>query len=199
MRIVIFGRYLHGPVSALAAVLFVLGCGPAHRELPTACVPPTRPSSNGGLTPKAAAAFSNIKGKYGSCRTYRDRGTVLSTRWESDTSSSLVIGRFDTIFHRDRGLRFRYFDESGALRYAIWAHDGQIQRWYWGAVQSPSTSSSPIMAAMFDLRGVTSLTSWIVPSMLYRQLPASNVCGPFEVESYECPKCTRVAFGCPCR
>jgi hypothetical protein len=143
-------------------------------------------------TAQAIAAFDEITTRYATCRTYRDRGEVVVTSWSGSEEKPSSVGRFDTIFVRDRGLRFRYFAESGELRYGFWAVGDAITELAWGSVTH--FQKLPLVDAMFSLKGVTSLASWVVPNLLYGRLKPHSAASPGPENNAACNKCPSVTF-----
>jgi hypothetical protein len=141
---------------------------------------------------RAIAAFDEIATRYAKCRTYRDRGEVIVTSWSGSEEKPSSVGRFDTIFVRDRGLRFRYFAESGELRYGFWAVGDTITELSWGSLTH--FAKLPIVDAMFNLKGVTSLASWVVPNLLYGRLRPHSAANLGPENNAACNKCPSVTF-----
>jgi hypothetical protein len=103
------------------------------------------------------------------------------------------VHRFDTIFVRDRGLRFRYFEEDGRQTIALWRLDGRARQVWFG--NASELDASQFESAMYGFRGVTELASWFVPSLLLgRAMPLGD--GPTFVSS-TCLWCIDIAFRLP--
>jgi hypothetical protein len=168
-----------------AACLLGCGCGSPGR--------PAQLSPSPSSEQAAVAAFEHITSAYGHCHTYQDRGTIIHKMWVRDGTSYTIVDRFDTIFVRDRGFRFRYFDEDGSLDVAIWNWDGRAQEVWFGTPSEIEASS--VESALFDLRGVTKLTSWFVPGLLFGR-PVHLGEGPSYVGS-DCLWCLEIAFRSP--
>jgi hypothetical protein len=111
-----------------------------------------------------AHALEDLAARYARCATYRDRGTVLTR--SSGGASYILVERFDTLFDRTRGLRFRYFADDGKLRFGIWALDGHVSKWFWDSSTSLDTRGTSALDALTDLKGVTKLVSWWLPGFL---------------------------------
>ena len=184
----------------------MLGCRSAHPErVRTAHVHPGRPTvdiPSLGLsfvpdsTPYATSALTQVHIKFAHCRTYRDRGVVIGRSWEHDGVSSLAAHRFDTLFIRDRGLRFRYLKEDGRMTYAVWALGDRIETWSDGFVEVLSASKTSVADVMSNMRGGTGFASWFVPQLLYGR-PTQCSQGPWYAGWIHCPTCPEVAFRSP--
>jgi hypothetical protein len=147
-----------------------------------------------GLVPQAV--LDKVVARYAKCRNYRDRGTVVTTFWRP-RRSTVRAARFDTLFVRDVGFRFRFSDEQGRLKHAIWSRGQKTQSWSLGQVSEGAAEDASVAG-----RGVTSFTSQIVPGLLLgaspfsgersfvRGTPSAAGTGPTE-----CGKCWLVAFG----
>ena len=160
------GRCAH---SLVAVGCMVCGCGHIVRPSVVDAVAPVRTAAS---LVSAPAAFVTVLKTYANCHAYRDRGTVVDTSWTLDGTSNVIVARFDTLFLRGRGLRFRYYDESGTLRHALWAWDGRAQEWWWRAALEPMDASTmAVLAWISSARGVTNLTSWYVPTLLFDRAP----------------------------
>lgn len=156
-------------------------------------------------TPNTAAAAGRILApviqRYATCRAYRDRGSLADTAWRGGSRSTEIF-RFDTAFVRDVGLRFRFFDERGHLKHAIWQHAGKILTWSMGNVRRSATPEE----AVDSLKGVTSFASSIVPSLLLgvrllhgeeavvdREPALTTSASP----TIDCGRCSLIVFGLP--
>jgi len=137
--------------------------------------------------------------RYGGCRSYRDHGTVVARMTSaSGGSHAMEVSRFDTLFVRDVGLRFRFHDEQGRLRAAIWRRGDDTSMWHLGT----TTKAPSIEHALAGARGVTGFASDIIPSLLMR-LPVftgehavlSGEPGLAGTTSTSCGKCWLLAFG----
>jgi hypothetical protein len=149
-------------------------------------------SEDGTLLAPVPAAFQSVRDAYAGCHAYRDRGTVVSTGWFLDGSVSVTVGRFDTRFLRGRGLAFRFYDEEGTLTHALWEWDGQAQEWSMGVVSRVNVSS--VLEVMSEImRGVTSLTSCYVPSLLFGRAPEADS-GSWNVRPESWERFTTVVF-----
>jgi len=173
------------------AVACCLWCG---------CARPARPASlNASPSREAVAArnsvaeFAHLRSVYAHCQTYQDRGTVVLKMWTRDGSVFTVVNRFDTIFVRDRGFRFRYLDEDGMLIVSIWNWDGRaVKVWF---STSSEVDASKVEAQMWDISDITNFTSWFVPSLLFgRDMHLGD--GPSFVGT-GCLWCLEVAFRAP--
>jgi hypothetical protein len=141
-------------------------------------------------THNAAGELLRVSSVYSRCRTYQDRGTVVVKTWSRNGEPFTFVNRFDTIFVRDRGLRFRYFEEDGTLNTAIWKLDGRAGKVWFGTARE--LDASKVESEMFALRGVTEFASWFVPSLLLgRAMPLGD--GPSYAGS-TCLWCMDVAF-----
>jgi hypothetical protein len=137
--------------------------------------------------------------RYGSCRSYRDRGTVIrSIMSGTGRKRPVELSRFDTLFVRDVGLRFRFHDEQGRLQAAIWRRGDETVTWQLGT----ATKARSIEDALTAMRGVTGLTSEVIPSLL---MGIPSLSGDRAVLSGDpslagtapasCGKCWLLAFG----
>jgi hypothetical protein len=188
------------PVRSSVALFALMGCAASHpRPTPPPSSGPTvlglTPSSDPSSTSLASAAFAEVSNKYGHCRTYRDHGTVIATTSRRGTYDS-IVGRFDTLFVRDVGIRFQYFDEEGRRIVGVWARGDELRKWFFDHVETPKGS---LLDTMSNLRGVTNVTSWVVPRLLYgSEFVPQPLCGPWEATNHvPCAKCPSVAFRCP--
>ena len=168
-----------------------LGCGSLNAQERTPEVSPF-PKLDATKTQEAVTTLARIETKYGSCSTYRDHGITIDAL---DSSFGSSVGRFDTLFVRNRGLRFRYFDESGALLYGIWSRGDQTTEWERGATRSPA---APVANEMASLKGVTAFASWVVFKLLTQLPPVSPgpSCGPWYSDNPSCARCANVVFRC---
>lgn len=140
-------------------------------------------------------------GRYSSCRSYRDRGTVITTLWGTDVHG-LEISYFDTVFVRDKGLRFRFYDERRALNLVIWIHGDTAESWYLGKARPLRTPTDVLASA----RGVTAFASELIPRLLLglpllpsEQSIVGDQLGTAGVGSPFCGRCRLVALGSSAR
>jgi hypothetical protein len=150
---------------------------------------------------EAKSALEAAKKKHESCRNYRDRGALVAAFWENPGNRTTRVSRFDTLFVRDKGLRFRFFGESGKLEHAIWRRGDKTVRYSLGRSEETSYER-----ALWAFMGVTSRTSSRVPALLYRTQHGGpqESCKPhFLGVSFTCGSatsggatCTRVLMEC---
>lgn len=144
---------------------------------------------------RAKQALTSVERKYASCRVYRGGGTVIEVGARHGVGGA-TVNRFDTLFVRDRGLRFRYFQEDGHPQVIVWSMDGDVRVWSYGhAIRSSKT----LQDNMYALRGVTSRASWIVSRLLFGEsLLTSPTCGTWYEETLpsDCRECPNVAIAC---
>lgn len=198
MRVCTWSKYINTCILLFNA-LGLLGCYSTRPQPTVDSASRLNLSLEPSRTSEAAIAFVEVATKYAHCRTYRDRGTVVGTSWDRDGFAYSSVERFDTLFIRNRGLRFRYFDEAGNLLYGIRARGDDVEEWSGGSVsalkQPPGTS---VEYAMSSLKGVTGLASWVVFKLLIGLPPIPRpTCGPLYAGAVACAKCPDVAFHCP--
>lgn len=134
-------------------------------------------------TPEARVALRATSERYAKTPTYRDRGTIISTTWSAG-SSTTNVSRFETLFLRDHGLRFQFFNESGERRFVIWSIRGRTLFWHLQRIDEYSSLEEALRAA----RGVSQLSTATIPRMLlgeplFKQAPIS---GGSEMPFCEC-------------
>lgn len=185
-------------VAALGGVLVLLpvaGCSappalapvdgrPGWREAP---VPWERVDKSRAA--EATAAFGEVAGRYVKVQSYRDRGTVIAT-WHGREPFS-VVSRFETLLLRGGGFRFRFWSENGKLETSVWTDGKTVELWSYGNA-APAGS---LEGALAEIRGISSLTSVLVPSILFGR-PFFG-CAPAFVgwSDIGCGKCMIVDFG----
>ena len=108
---------------------------------------------------------------YGRCRTYRDKGSVIVKSWTVDRTSHTAVRHFDTLFLRDRGLRFRTYSEDGERTDGIWLWDGRATVAFMDMTRSLDPSWGNVQGWLSGSRGVTHLVSAIVPNLLFGHQP----------------------------
>lgn len=150
---------------AVAAAAGCSGGGPIVPEPPALDMFRTKPEANS--EDEARLVFAKVLARYATCHNYRDRGVVTSGGWNADgpqwVRSTANVARFETLFVRGIGLRFRYWNEKGLLQTAIWQRGSTTKTWSLGTVAQETS----LERALFVHRGVTDLTSQIVPSLLF--------------------------------
>lgn len=107
------------------------------------------------------------------------------------------VHRFDTLFVRDRGLRFRYFHEDGRPKLIVWAIGDEVRLWSYGELGSRNRS---LQEEMYAFRGVTSWSSWVISQLLFgAPLPPKPTCDVLYEGTYfaSCAPCPNVTFRCP--
>lgn len=152
---------------------------------------------NAPSTPRSEELLRAISERYARCHNYRDRGHVVTKHWMSG-KSSISVFRFDTMFVRGGGFRFRFFDERGAMETAIWEHDGRVSAWQ---IDTEAEHQS-LVSALTNAKGVTQFSSSIVSSLLVGAplfsgdnaiaLGAPSYVG---IGSISCGKCSVIAIG----
>lgn len=145
-------------VASIALAAGTLGC--AERCRSEGPKWPVSPPAAGASEARASALLSRTLRTYEGRSTYRDRGTVVS-RLRSRRDRGVRIAYFDTVFLRDVGLRFRYYDERRELKYAIWSTGATAKLWFLG---TRSTTTLPL--AIASITGVTEGVAAIVPQLL---------------------------------
>jgi hypothetical protein len=193
---------LSGFSAAAALAMCVAGC--CKEPVTGPAVPKTDPSSLWtDVAPNSGSAarrqLDPVVQRYGACRSYRDRGTLVGRVISGDAAKRPVeVSRFDTLFVRDVGLRFRFHDEQGRLQVAIWRRGDETVTWQLGT----ATKAPSIEDALTVTRGVTGLTSEVIPRLLMR-IPAfsgdravlSGEPGLAGTAPTSCGKCWLLAFG----
>jgi hypothetical protein len=179
-------------LTGIGASALSLGCGDHHQRA-VADASGLRPGAKSAYIPEASDAFSEIADRYATCRTYEDRGQVMTVYPGPSGHMHVSLGRFDTIFIRNRGLRFRFFNELGTMIWAVWALDGKVSEWVWGSAQSLPGGQS-LVDTIAPLRGATSLASWVVPSLLFGRLKPESAPVPGYGNNELCNWCSVVAF-----
>lgn len=133
--------------------------------------------------------MADVVRRYSTCRTYEDRGVVVAT-YVDGARVRYEISRFETVFARGRGLRFRFSDENGELVAAIWMTDNRVQAWFHGKVTTVDTLEHAIGSA----KGVTMLASWVIPSLLFGRRLTDRQPAVVDYENGGCGECARVGF-----
>jgi hypothetical protein len=110
---------------------------------------------------EARERLATMRAAYAACRSYRDRGTVTSV---STATKREEVERFDTVFVRGVGLRFRYYEKDGPLRFGIWRRGDKTQEYFWGSARDVDV---PFERTTYALQGVTNRTSSLAPNLLY--------------------------------
>jgi hypothetical protein len=105
----------------------------------------------------------------------------------------MSVERFETTFVRDAGFAFRFFDESGHLQHAVLATGGRVESWSIGDTQAHLMSADSLTPALNDLKGVTELSSWLVPSLLFGRNPLAAGGAWYGGEEL-CWKCPAIVF-----
>lgn len=164
----------------------------------SACSPAAQPAGSHGLKPfatiepgrdaEALEAMTRLRRRYATTNAYVDRGTVIDTSG-SGGDRATSVGYFRTEFIRGRAFRFRYFEETGALHFAIWASGSKVLSWFDGKV----TEEKSVTDAMAAARGITSLSSWLVPTLLHGQDICSSRVAVAGEEDVTCGRCLIVA------
>ncbi len=152
----------------------------------------------------ARSVMRGITDRYATCHNYRDRGVVNATIWDANSSrttesrADTLVARFDTLFVRHVGFRFRYFNERGELQHAIWQRGDKTRTWSRG---EPAEQHS-LEDALSMFRGVTQQTSQLGPSLLFgfsvsagRGSLLAGQPGLAGIAPISCGKCRVVAFG----
>jgi hypothetical protein len=144
----------------------------------------------------AQRALESARKKYETCRNYRDRGTLVEAFWQNPGDRTAWVAHFDTLFVRDKGLRFRFFDESGKMKFAIWRRGEKTIHYDFGR-----SEEMPYEQALYALMGVTRQVSSLVPALLYRTQHGGRqeICTPqFLGVSFTCgsPHCERILMEC---
>jgi hypothetical protein len=170
----------------------LLGCSDQHQR---AVADASRASSGSkpAAVPQASDAFTEIAVRYATCRTYKDRGQVMIVYPTQSGHVHVTLNRFDTIFVRNRGFRFRFFNELNMMTWAVWALNGQIFEWMWGDARSLPAEQS-LVDDIAALRGATSLTSWVVPNLLFGLLKPESAPIYGSENNVLCDRCPMVLF-----
>lgn len=143
-----------------------------------------------GHDAEAQSRIARVVRRYSTARAYSDRGTAILTTW-SKGERFTRIGRFRTEFVRGRTFVFRYYEESGALNFGIWASGSTVRVFFDGT----SSTEPSVDAAIASSRGITSLSSWLVPTMLFGgNICASRVALAGE-EHVACGNCSIISVG----
>jgi outer membrane lipoprotein-sorting protein len=102
---------------------------------------------------------------YRECKTYRDSGAA-KTVFIGDSRNRTVTKPFTTAFVRPDRFRFEYLDRRGEEefdRYLIWKKGQDVRRW-WDL--RPGVQESTLDGALSAAKGVSSNSSYAVPSLL---------------------------------
>jgi hypothetical protein len=182
-------------LNTVFMTLTLCGCGPTVHPHSIEAMRPSRVPVETSGESRAKTVLAKLEAKYAQCHTYRDRGTVVYMTWGAEGLAHSQIARFDTLFVRDRGLRFRHFDERGTLLYGVWARGNDVREWFLGS--TPASRGASIENSMSALKGVTGLASWIAFALLNGFPPVlSSTCEARYADALGCGDCIDVAFYC---
>lgn len=183
----------------MPSALRTIAIGIALLLLGSSCSPPARSARSKRFEPfalleagrdsEAQAAIASLSRRYSTCRAYADRGTAILTRW-SRGERFTRIGYFRTEFVRGRVFKFRFYEETGALNFGIWASGSDVRIWFDGKETDGKSLDDAIVAS----RGITSLSSRIVPTLLFgKSICASRVALAGE-EYVTCGNCSIISI-----
>jgi hypothetical protein len=140
-----------------------------------------------------------IAGAYAGFRNYEDRGFVFA--WNPAAyADHATVTRFDTVFVRGTGLRFRYLDEQGRLRAAIWWQGHTITTWSAGVEDAETLGDAEeqidgLIRAGRRIAGITEQTSLLVPALLTSRKALNEDALYLESAQAGCETCVRLLSG----